>query len=181
MDRRPDGRMYSRVTRRGRAILEAMESMKPYHISEIVSRALAHRPIEFYLARFDAPMSDGRVRVYIRYLVEIGAINSDESSLIRTFRLRQTDEQWAQALSDATRPHLARFLETSPAQVPSVLGEKCQDILSTGRPPTVPALISALSIGGGREEEFFRWSLYLLSDGSQSRVEIRRYPTIWVG
>jgi len=178
MDAKPDGRMYARITQRSVAIISHIQPKRIFSLSEIAEEIYNKKLPEFYLKRFNRQMSISRTRAYVRFLHEIGAIESRDDKYELVFRHRDTDGEWAQALSDLALVHLSKLLNKPPQDVPEYLEAKIEDFYRNRSLPTLERLAMVLDIGGGRAEEVFKWSIYLYTDGEACPFDIRHYPVL---
>ena len=121
MGLRPDGRKYAKVTRRSKAILECLPDVGPLAVSEAVEQIFKIRRQDFYLSRYDRTISPARLRVYLRFLKQLGMVSIGESQIERTFRLPSSDDRWAQSLADRARNDLAIRLNRKPGEIPGLL------------------------------------------------------------
>lgn len=179
MDQRDDGRLYSRVTRRSKAILEAIDHTTFTAVDDLAETVFARNPDDFYLPRYERPISIDRLRVYLRYLEHIGALNFDEDKIRRRCPMYQSDAQWAQALADMARVALARTMNVNPSALRNNLVDTCLALMAEGTPPTVPNVIRSAVPGEIQDFEYARWDIYVICDGPNSVLQIRRFPTIW--
>lgn len=177
MDERPDGRLYSRVTRRAQAILKSLDSGTPANLNEAVERAAANE--EFFLKRYGRSMSLPRVRDYFSYLEHIQTVSLAGGNVVRKFPQYVEDSQWAQALSDRARTALAKDINIKFGEIPKELGRLAAKIRAKGVPPTVPRLVQDLSDGRVRSAEFMRWDIYIWCDGPSATLQISRIPALW--
>ena len=95
MDTKPDGRQYSRVTRRSITIIKHLRTGRVFDVNEVAAEIEGRTLSDFYVKRFDRQMSVPRTRLYIRYLTELGAIVEQEEGYARNFRHQQSDPEWA--------------------------------------------------------------------------------------
>jgi hypothetical protein len=180
MDQRPDGRKYAKVTRRSKAILECLPDAELLAVPDAIDRILERQKQEFFLPRYGRTISPGRLRVYLRFLDQLGAVHIGEGQIQRTFRLPSSDGQWAQSLADHARKALGVLLKTDASNVPDLLVERAKGLLQAGKVPTVDQMISVLEDTENTATEFMRWNIYLVCDGARARIEIRRTATVWV-
>lgn len=178
MELRPDGRKYSRITRRSVAIISHIPADEGFTIYELADHIHDLELPEFYVKRFERQMSARRVRDYVEYLADIKVIEQQEAKYVRMFARRSSDGEWAQALSDLALAHLADALNRTPDMTPALLEQQISELFRENRVPTVTAVLSELGIHGGRAEEVFRWSLYVYADAETCPFEVRRYPTL---
>lgn len=178
MDLRPDGRAYSRVTRRCVAIINRIREDRVFTIEEIADEIRKLNLPEFFLSRFNRQMSIGRFRSYIRYLVDLEVIKQQDDKYISNFQRKNTDGQWAQALSDIALLYLGKFLDKKPDDIFDYLDKIRSEFHKESRIPTVDDLVTKIGIIGTRNQEIFRWSLYMYVDGDACPFEIRRYPAL---
>jgi hypothetical protein len=181
MDERPDGRKYARVTRRSRLLLESIPSGSGIAVSELTDAVVKRSPDEFFLERYERAVSPERLRVYVRYLQHLDAVQIEERKVERTMTpLPRSDAQWAQQLADLARGALSELVGTTPANLPTKVADVAQALLASGSPPTIPELVRELGALAGQDEEYARWDVYLMCDAPASKFEIRRYPTLWL-
>jgi hypothetical protein len=178
MDLKPDGRKYSRITRRSVAIITHIEPGTDFTIGEIAHKIHDAKLPEFFLSRFNRQMSISRTRAYVRYLVDLGVIAKHGNKYILNFRHRSSDGEWAQALSDRALLHLANILEITPNEAPDLLEEQLNKFHANNQLPIVGAIVTSLGIEGARSQEIFKWSLYLFTDGETCPLDIRQYPVL---
>lgn len=175
---RPDGRLYSRITRRCVALLKHIRGGRRFDLIEVAREAQAEGYPEFLIRRGPrmSQMSAERIRDYLSYIVELQMIQTSEGQYALNVTKPSTDEHWAQTLSDNAREHLSKMLEVPVAQLPRHLEQMRQKLHKNLRVPTMAAIVAETGIEGTRREETFRWSLYLYTDGDATPIEIRRYP-----
>ena len=178
MERRPDGRKYSRIARRSVAIISNTPANRGFTVYELADYVHSLELPEFYLKRFERQMSAVRMRDYIEYLVDLGVMEQREGKWVRTFARRSSDGEWAQSLSDLALAHLAAVLNRPPGMTPVLLEDQINKLFADHRVPTLRVVIRELGVQGGRAEEVFKWSLHLYTDGEACPFEVRRYPTI---
>jgi len=178
MEPRPDGRSYSRITRRSVAVIRYLHTGRVFKVSEIASEIHESKLPEFYLERFKKQMSIARTRDYVRYLRDLEAIAEREDGYTLVFRHRSADGEWAQALSDLALPHLARVLSKAPDEIPDLLESSLKVFYQKEQLPTLHDLASSFGIESGRAEEVFRWSIYIYTDGETCPFDIRHYPVL---
>jgi hypothetical protein len=179
MDPREDGRLYSRVTRRSKAILEAINQTSFMDFENAAEVVISRNHDDFYLPKYDRPISHDRLRVYFRYLEHIGAASLYKTAIKRTCPMRQSDAQWAQALADMARAALAKTINIGPPTVPSHLITTCKTLMANGIPSTVPNVIRAAIAGDIPRFEYAKWDIYVICDGPNSVLQVRRFPTMW--
>jgi hypothetical protein len=92
------------------------------------------------------------------------------------FEKPHTDDAWAQALADRGQEHLARLLSTKTASVPDRLDAARKRCHREGKVPKLENIATELKVTGARDQELFRWSLYLYTDGDASHFDVRRSP-----
>jgi hypothetical protein len=178
MELRPDGRKYSRITRRSVAIISHVPADRGFTIYELADHVHDLELPEFYVKRFERQMSTLRVRDYVDYLADLKVIEQQEGKYVRTFARRSSDGEWAQALSNLALAHLAGTLNRTADMTPDLLEQQINKLFRENRVPTVRAVLDELGIQGGRAQEAFKWSLYVYADGERCPFEVRRYPTI---
>jgi len=178
MDFKPDGRRYSRVTRRSATIIRHLRMGRTFTINEVAAELQARDLPEFYIKRFDRQMSMPRTRAYIKYLITLGAIVEEGDGYTRQFRHQTSDGQWAQALSDLALQHLARLLGQSPEEVPAFLEELLAGYYEQQRLPTLGSIAADVGIGRGRALELFKWTIYMYLDGETCDFDLRAYPVL---
>jgi hypothetical protein len=157
------------------------EQLTPKHsktIAGIADEVYSKNLPEFYLARFGRSISSERIRDYVRYLRDLKILEENDGKLRLVMVKKRRDEEWAQAMSDRAREHLAGILEESPVDVASLLESRRKALLRAQRIPTLDAISADLEIEGGRAQELFRWSIYVYADGPTSDIQIRRYPVM---
>lgn len=180
MEPRADGRMYSRITRRTVAIIKQISPGRQFTIKEIADEVHSSKLPEFYLERFKRQMSTSRTRDYVRYLRHLDLIKEQENKYVLQFAHRQTDQEWAQALSDAALLHLARILDKDPVQIPDLLTKYINKFFKQRRVTTVDAIVADIGIESESKQELFKWSLFMFTDGEKAAFDIRRFPILMV-
>ncbi|HUW13304.1 MAG TPA: hypothetical protein VM537_26505 [Anaerolineae bacterium] len=178
MERKSDGRMYSRITRRSVAIVGQIQRGREYSINEIAAAIEAKELPEFFLERFGKQMSLPRIRDYVRYLVDLEVLSPTDNKYILALEHKHTDEDWAQALSDLALLHLAGILRRTAAETIEYFKALLEHLFDERRLPTIEALLTEVDISGGRSEEVFKWSLYVFTDVDNCPFDIRRYPVL---
>ena len=178
MDTKPDGRLYARVVRRSVAIIRHLRTGRVFSVKEVAAEIEGRTLPDFYVKRFDRQMSVPRTRLYIRYLADLEAIVEQEDGYTRRFRHRDSDEDWAQALSDLALQRLARLLGVEPQDVPAHLEERIMRFHTRAALPTLDGLAADLGISGGRALEGFKWTMYMYMDGETCPFDIRSYPVL---
>ena len=178
MDTKPDGRQYSRVTRRSIAIIKHLRTGRVFDVNEVAAEIEGRTLSDFYVKRFDRQMSVPRTRLYIRYLTELGAIVEQEEGYARNFRHQQSDPEWAQAFSDLALQHLARLLGAEPQETASLLEERILSFHARAQLPTLDALAASFGIRRGRALEAFKWTMYMYMDGATCPFDLRAYPVM---
>ena len=178
MEEKEDGRMYSRIMRRCVAVINHLNQGETFSINDIASEIHDKKLPEFYLERFNRQMSVMRTKDYIRYLVEIDVVSRDGDKYYLKFQHKTRDEEWAQELSDLALLHLAKALKKSPPEVVEYLEDLRNDFHSKSQLPTLDEIAEKSEISGNREQEYFRWSLYMFADVDTSPFDIRRYPVL---
>lgn len=178
MDTKPDGRLYSRVLRRIVAIVQSLAQNKELTIGEMAENIHNRNLPEFYLKRFDRSISARRIADYIRYLRDIKVLVPREHKFVLNFSERATDLEWAQAMSDRALEHLAQILKKNPDKVSDFLEAIRKRLFRSRRVPTLDAISSDLEMEGGRQQELFRWSIYVYTDGPTCLFDVRRHPVL---
>ena len=178
MDTKPDGRQYSRVTRRSIAIIKHLRTGRVFEVNEVAAEIGGRTLSDFYVKRFDRQMSVPRTRQYIRYLAELGAIAEQEEGYTRNFRHQQSDPEWAQAFSDLAQQHLARLLGVETQEIASFLEEQTLSFHARAQLPTLNALAASFGIRRGRALEAFKWTMYMYMDGASCPFDLRAYPVV---
>jgi hypothetical protein len=178
VDLKPDGRMYCRTTRRCVAIISEIEQGREYSLNEITAMIEAKALPEFFLERFGKQMSSQSIHDYVSYLVELEVLSPSRSGYILAFEHRQTDEDWAQALSDRALLHLARIVDKAPKQTIEYLQQLQNELLDERRLTRIESLITAAKVTDTRTRMLFRWSLYVFTDVDKCPFDIRRYPVV---
>lgn len=179
MGEKPDGRLYSRITRRCVVLLKHIKEGRKFDLIEVAREVQENNYAEFLIRRgsqFTQIKAD-RIRDYLSYLVELQILrlSGKQYSLDFTKPSPSTDEHWAQTLSDTARKHLAKTLDIKATELPNHLDKIRKELHQKNRVPTVSAVIGETELEGARKEEVFRWSLYLYTDGDASPLEIRQY------
>lgn len=177
---RPDGRLYSRITRRCVAILKHVRAGRTFDLITVAREVANEAYPEFLVTRDDElrPIGPERIRDYLSYLVDLDLIQGSGGQYRLNFVKPSRDPEWAQALSDTAREHLSPFLNVSTANVPDKLEAIRSKSHKLLRVPTIAAVVAETGIEGARRLEMFRWSLYLYTDGDACPLEIRQYPHI---
>ena len=179
MELRPDGRMYSRITRRCVAIIGHTPADQGFTIYELADYVSELELPEFYIKRFERQMSTRRMRDYVEYLADLQVMVQREGKYIRAFATRSSDGEWAQALSDMALAHLAGMLNRTTNTAPLFLEQEMNRLFRENRVPSVRVMLDELAIQGGRAEELFKWSLYVYADGERCPFDVRRYPVLY--
>ncbi|HUW08225.1 MAG TPA: hypothetical protein VM537_00770 [Anaerolineae bacterium] len=178
MDTKPDGRQYSRVTRRSIAIIKHLRTGRVFDVNEVAAEIEGRTLTDFYVKRFDRQMSVPRTREYIRYLTDLGAIAEQEAGYTRNFGHRESDPEWAQAFSDLAQQHLAQQLGVEPQEVVSLLEERTLSFHARAQLPTLDALAASFGIRRGRALEAFKCPMYMYMDGATCPFDLRAYPVV---
>jgi hypothetical protein len=178
MDTKPDGRLYSRVTRRCAVIIRHLRAGRVFTVNDVAAEIHGRTLSDFYVSRFDRQMSVPRTRAYIRFLIDLGAIVETEGGYARDFAHRTSDADWAQALSDLALRHLARLLGQPPEETPAFLEARLADFFDRRQLPTLDGLADELGIARGRARELFKWTVYMYTDGGACPFDIRSFPVV---
>lgn len=175
MNRRDDGRLYAQITRRSRVILPVVPTGRSVAITKTLEGVIEANSPDFFLSRFDRQISEARLRVYIRFLAQIGVLRTHETTVTRLVNIPTADAVFAQMLADQAQRYMATVLNISASQVPSTLARRATQVARQRKPPTVTSVVMDLP----GNTEFLRWCVYLICDGDTAQLEIRRYPTLW--
>jgi hypothetical protein len=178
MDAKPDGRLYSRITRRSVAIIRHLRAGRVFTANEVATEIHGRTLPDFYIKRFNRQMSIPRTRAYIRFLKDLGAIDDREGGYVRDFRHKDTDAEWAQALSELALRHLARLLNQPPEDTAAFLEARVASFFAQTKLPTLDALAADLGIPRGRAREVFKWTVYMYTDGPDCPFDIRAFPVV---
>ncbi|MHA1280558.1 MAG: hypothetical protein ACTSQ8_25655 [Candidatus Helarchaeota archaeon] len=178
MNEKDDGRLYSRIMRRSIVIINLLDLDQVYTLDEIAGRVHKEAPKEFYLERFKRQMSISRTKDYVRYLFDLQVIDRKDDKYILNFQHRTNDDDWAQSLSDLAFPHLAKLLKITPPEVNQFLTRVRNQSHSEKKLPTLDKIIEQTDISSNREQEYFKWSLYIYADVDTCPFDIRRYPSL---
>ena len=178
METKPDGRFYSRILRKIKVIVQIIPKYGEMTLGELAKQINKNNLPEFYLKRFNRSMSEVRIKDYIRYLQNIKVLVLHEDKFISTFQERETDQEWAQAMSDRALEHLAEILKKRPDEIPDLLDDCRNKLLDSRRIPKLDIIIRHFEIEGGRSQELFRWSLHLYTDGPTCPFDIRHFPVL---
>jgi len=178
MDAKPDGTLYSRITRKTVAIISFIRTGRVFTLHEIAGEIHDKAISEFHLRRFNREMSISRIRDYVGFVRDIGAIEAQGNKYILTFQPRRLDGEWAQALSDLALVHLADLLGSSAQDIQARIERQLSLFFRARQLPTLTGLAQRLGIEGGREEERFRWSMSLYTDGETCPFTIHHYPVL---
>jgi hypothetical protein len=158
---KPDGRLYSRATRRCVAILKNLNSKQRFELMDL-ARELSELALPEFLRKEGnawVPISADRIRDYVGHLHALGLIVGDEREfgLSASFTKPSTDAEWAQSLSDIALEHLASMVKTKPGDFRDRLEKEIRRLFRDQRVPTLSIVISELGIEGTHQEELFRW------------------------
>ena len=179
METKPDGRMYSSVTRRSVAIIGHITKERIFAINEIAEEIHERNLPEFYLEESERQLSVKSILEYVRYLRDLEIIVAKEDKYALQFEHRNSDEEWAQALSDIARSHFAKMLEKEPKKMPELLKKYLTKFFKDKQVPTIEDLVKELGVKDGRSKKIFKWSLYLYADGETCPFDIRRSPHLF--
>lgn len=180
MGEKPDGRLYSRVSRRCVTLLKHIRSGQRFELGEIASEVREADYPEFMLLRAGrlVRMNTFRIRDYLSFLSALGLLKRSDKKYLLNITKRTTDAHWAQTLSDAAREYLAEQVQEKPSDLPQFLERIRKRLHSNHRVPTISAILGEAGVEGARSEELFRWSLYLYTDGDACPFDVRQYPHI---
>ena len=177
LDSRSDGRSYAHITRTSALILSCLRLNIPRAIPELLNDVVTKYESDFFLERYGRSISHRRLRVYLRYLEHLDTATITDSVITQTFRAPTSDAALAEALAERAQAALATPLGVPPQKVPLELATRARQLLRQAKPATIPRLVDGL-VGN---EEYLRWDIYVFCDGTTSGIEIRRYPTVWLG
>lgn len=179
MQLKPDGRMYSRITRRSVAIIKSLTLGKSTNLNDLVDEIILQNLPEFFLKRFNRQISESRLRDYLRFLRDINVFHEVDNKYVLRFRHRNTDREWAQGLSDQGLLFLSKLLEKTPGETPEIIKNHLLNFHKSEVLPSLEGLSSQIGIvGGGRKEEIFKWAMYLYTDGEACPLDIRHFPVL---
>jgi hypothetical protein len=175
---RPDGRLYSRITRRCVVLLRHIKVGRKFELIEVAREINEESYPEFQTFRGGqfVQIRPERIRDYLTYLADLKLIELAEKRYTLKFAKPSSDGHWAQALSDVAREHLAGLFGTSVSKLPEHLENLRRKLHQKQKVPTVTAILGEAGVEGARSEEVFRWSLYLYTDGDASPFDLRQYP-----
>lgn len=178
MQNKPDGRKYSRVTRRSVSLLEEIPRAMRIDFAQVVQTVLRKEKPEFWLDRFGRMMSDARIAAYLRFLVEVGVISARDDAHWCDFVAPNRDEDWAQELSDACMLYLANLLGVPVPSLAQTIADSVSSFFAKEQIPTVNSVAADFGFDSGRKNELFRWAFYVYVDGPTCPLDIGRSPYI---
>lgn len=178
MGARPDGRLYSRIMRRCVALIQHTKRARNFDLIEIAREVQKKEYPEFQTRRGNqfVQVKADRIRAYLSYLVDLRIIQPSESQYSLNFAKPSKDSVWAQSLSDIAKEHLSKLLDKEPLELERHLETIRTQFHEEGKVPTIAAIVAEAGLDGTRQEEVFRWSLYLYADGDACPYELRQYP-----
>ncbi len=74
--------------------------------------------------------------------------------------------------------YLASLLNVQPAEVPQKLIDNAISILKRGELSTLDQISNSAGVTSNRDEEIFRWALYMLLDETGAALSIRHSPVL---
>jgi hypothetical protein len=175
---KPDGRQYSRVLRRIVAIVRTLPKQGTHSLTEMAALIREKELPEFHLKRFERQISEARVRDYLRYLKDLGALAEVGEGFQLNFTHPKTGPEYAQVFSDLALEHLGKIMHKQPANVTAEVLSASDKLLRSRQIPTVDQVAAFFHITSAREMELFRWSVFVYTDGEASRFDIHRYPIL---
>lgn len=179
MDFRPDGRKYSRITRKAAQIIDLLRRGSTYQLDDVMSKIKEHELKDFFIEHLDKYVSSSRVREYLRFLVTIEVLSESENLFSLKLTSKPTSNAHkAQILSDHARRFLATKLKKQLSEVIETLRKESDSILRKGELPTIERIATNYNILGNREEEHFRWAVYMLLDEEKSILSLSYSPVI---
>lgn len=178
MEPKKDNRLYARVLRKCVKIIENTEQQKEYSISELADKIDKLKLAEFYLERFKRYMKVARIKEYIRFLIYLEAIKPINDGYLLNLEKFRRDEDWAQAFSDKSVILLSKIMKIEPGFVIPKILETRIHLLKNLKIPTIPNYLSELKIEETRQQEYFRWCVYIIGDSPFAAIDIKRNPYI---
>lgn len=186
MGLKDETRYYSLITRRAKETILKIDPNGTFTIDEITTILCEeNKDSEFYLKFLNRQISKSRAASYVRFLINIGVFVRQDNKYKLDFLPRDTDEGWAQALSDQSVRYLQRIVvapkeaEITTDRVPELLKRKIQELLVANELPTLDNIIDLFPhLETDRQKELFRWALYLYTDSKYCPLDIHRYPVL---
>ena len=179
MEFRPDGRKYARITRKSAELIGLLRVGSTYNINEVVKKIEESKSKEFYLSHLKKYISSNRVRDYLKFLVKLEIMSESDGAFALIISPKPTtDSHKVQVLADKARIYLASLLGVSPADVPQELTTNAISILKKGELSTMDQISKSAGITSKKDEELFRWALYMLLDETGAALSIRHSPVL---
>lgn len=187
MGPKPDGKKkYSRLTRRCVAILRHVPGTEPFDLNAVAKSFPSANYKEFLINPDDIdkrrPLKPGTIRTYLAFLERLKLIEKTEDGTQHRWAVGvkrpASDAHWAQLLSDHAREHAASLVHKSAADFPDFLQQKIRELYRSAHPPTLEGIMKMLNFEGPKQEETFRWCLYLYLDGVAAQLELLRNPLL---
>lgn len=178
MNPKPDGRLYSRVLRRSVAIFNFVGPRKQFTTRELAQDISDQKLPEFLLSKTNTTVSVYRINDYLRFLSAISAFALNNQKLQLAFAPKGNDREWAIKFSDLAWSYLAIKTKQTNQQFQTDLQRKINKLHQERSLPMLSEVISEFDIIGGRDEEYFRWALYLYADGENCPFDIRHFPVL---
>jgi hypothetical protein len=182
MGPKPDGKKkYSRLTRRCVAILKHLPNTESFDLNSVAKDFPAMSYKEF-LINIDKrrPLRPSTIRAYLAFLEKLKLVQKEKDGAQYSLAISKptTDSHWAQVLSDYAREYSASLVHSSAANLPDFLQEKILSLYKSAHPPTLGEIMKSLEFEGPKQEETFRWCLYLYLDGDAVQFELLRNPLL---
>lgn len=179
MEFRPDGRKYARITRKSAELIGLLRIGKTYNLQEVADGIEESKSKEFYLKHLKKYISPNRVRDYLRFLVKLEIMSETDGtfSIIISPKPRTVAHK-VQLLADRSRVYLASLLSVNPAEVADALQSNAISILQRGELSTLDQISINAGVTTNRDEEMFRWALYMLLDETGAVLSIRHSPVL---
>lgn len=179
MDFRSDGRKYARITRKSAELIALLDGGSTYELEDVSSLIAEQHLQEFYLVHLGKFISPDRVRDYLRFLVRLEILSeTDGKFAIELDPKPATDPHKVQVLADRARKFLADLLNVQLASVAKTLESRALAILRKGQLPTLDQIAGTAEISSNREEELFRWAVYVLLDEPNTTLVLRYSPVL---
>jgi hypothetical protein len=178
MNPKPDGRLYSRVLRRSVAIFNFIGPNKQFTSRDLAQDIYDQKLPVFLLSKTNTMISVNRINDYLRFLSVINAFILKDHKLQLAFPLKSNDREWAIKFSDLAWSYLAKKTKQTNQEFQTDLQTKINALHQENRLPMLSEVFSEFDLVGGRDEEHFRWALYLYTDGENCPFDIRHFPVL---
>jgi hypothetical protein len=135
---------------------------------------------ELYLKRFERNISEARLLDYLRFYAKLkilefsSDISSNKVHFHSDFVPADNDPRWVNALAEQAKLHLEPYLTNENESVDDGITAAINAIHNGGGLSTPRALADRQDFDTNRDEEQFRWALYLYLDGDACPITLRR-------